>query len=379
MPSTSCPPAPSRRAGAAAPSRGCRWPPSPRSSSSSLAHVHLPYAVRTVIARANRHRNSVPGSGPTCEYACSPGACCGRGPRRPPTLLRGDVARPTKTDEVRAMAELKDRPTAALVHDVTELVPRLVRQELDLAKAELTEKGKRAGAGAGLLGGSGVVAWFGVAVLVAAAVLGLAEVMPAWAAALIVAAVLLAGRRRHGADGQVAGTEGRAAGAPGGDGEHEGRRPRGEGECTPMSESDKTPQSDSVREIEEEIERTRGRARRHRRGPGLQGRRPGAGQGEGDRRQGARGREGRRSPSTPRPRRPRSPSTPRPRRPRSRQEPRERDRDAQRARGPARRRTTRCTPRRSRRHARRRRSARASRRARPPSASVWYVVRRRRS
>jgi membrane protein len=90
------------------------------------------------------------------------------------------------------MAELKDRPTGALVHDVTELVPRLVRQELDLAKAELTEKGKRAGAGAGLLGGSGVVAWFGVAVLVAAAVLGLAEVMPAWAAALIVAAVLLA-------------------------------------------------------------------------------------------------------------------------------------------------------------------------------------------
>ena len=90
------------------------------------------------------------------------------------------------------MADLKDRSTAALVHDVSELVPRLVRQELDLAKAELTEKGKRAGAGAGLLGGSGVVAWFGVAVLVAAAVLGLAEVMPAWAAALIVAAVLLA-------------------------------------------------------------------------------------------------------------------------------------------------------------------------------------------
>src|SRR5688500_9435368 len=71
------------------------------------------------------------------------------------------------------MADLKDRSTAALVHDVAELVPRLVRQELDLAQAELTEKGKRAGAGAGLLGGSGVVGWFGVAALVAAAVLGL--------------------------------------------------------------------------------------------------------------------------------------------------------------------------------------------------------------
>jgi hypothetical protein len=87
--------------------------------------------------------------------------------------------------------DLRDRPTAALVHDVTQLVPKLVRQELDLAKAELSEKGKRAGAGAGLLGGSGVVAWFGVGTLVAAAVLGLAEAIPAWAAALIVGAVLL--------------------------------------------------------------------------------------------------------------------------------------------------------------------------------------------
>jgi hypothetical protein len=90
-----------------------------------------------------------------------------------------------------AREDLKDRPTAELVKDMSELVPRLVRQELDLARAELTQKGKRAGAGAGLLGGSGVVAWFAAAVLVAAAVLGLAEVMPAWAAALIVGAVLL--------------------------------------------------------------------------------------------------------------------------------------------------------------------------------------------
>src|ERR687890_728173 len=96
------------------------------------------------------------------------------------------------THDQQVRPDLKDRPAAALVQDVSALVPKLVRQELDLAKAELSEKGKRAGAGAGLLGGSGVVAWFGAAVLVAAAVLGLAEVMPAWGAALIVAAVLLA-------------------------------------------------------------------------------------------------------------------------------------------------------------------------------------------
>jgi len=95
-------------------------------------------------------------------------------------------------DQSTARNDLRDRPTATLVKDVSELVPRLVRQELDLARTELSEKGKRAGAGAGLLGGSGVVGWFGVATLVAAAVLGLAEAMPAWAAALVVATVLLA-------------------------------------------------------------------------------------------------------------------------------------------------------------------------------------------
>jgi hypothetical protein len=84
-----------------------------------------------------------------------------------------------------------DRSTGELIHDVTELVPRLVREELALAKAELAEKGKRAGIGAGLFGGGGLVAFFGLAVLIAAAVLGLAEALPAWAAALIVGGVLL--------------------------------------------------------------------------------------------------------------------------------------------------------------------------------------------
>jgi hypothetical protein len=82
------------------------------------------------------------------------------------------------------------KSTADLVRDVTELVPRLVQEEFALAKAELTEKGKHAGVGAGLFGGGGLFAFFGVAVLIAAAVLGLAEAVPAWASALIVAAVL---------------------------------------------------------------------------------------------------------------------------------------------------------------------------------------------
>jgi Putative Actinobacterial Holin-X, holin superfamily III len=83
------------------------------------------------------------------------------------------------------------RSTSDLVRDVTELVPRLVREELALAKAELSDKGKHAGVGVGLFGGGGLFAFFGLAVLIAAAVLGLAEAVPAWVSALIVGAVLL--------------------------------------------------------------------------------------------------------------------------------------------------------------------------------------------
>ncbi len=95
------------------------------------------------------------------------------------------------TDNGTTRLEPETRSTAELVRDMSELVPRLVREELNLAKAELTEKGKHAGIGAGLFGGGGLFAFFGVAVLIAAAVLGLAEAVPAWASALIVAAVLL--------------------------------------------------------------------------------------------------------------------------------------------------------------------------------------------
>jgi hypothetical protein len=85
-----------------------------------------------------------------------------------------------------------DTPTAELVRQTAEQISRLVRDELALARAEMTEKGKRAGLGAGLLGGGGLVALYGVAAVLAAIVLGLAEAMPAWLAALIVAVVLFA-------------------------------------------------------------------------------------------------------------------------------------------------------------------------------------------
>ena len=89
-------------------------------------------------------------------------------------------------------AGAQDGSTAELVRQAAEQISRLVRDELALARAEMTEKGKKTGVGAGLLGGGGLVALYGVAALLTAIVLGLAEAMPAWLAALIVAVLLFA-------------------------------------------------------------------------------------------------------------------------------------------------------------------------------------------
>jgi putative superfamily III holin-X len=82
--------------------------------------------------------------------------------------------------------------TGELIGQLTDQLSRLVRDEARLAQAEVTRKAKRLGVGAGLFGGAGLTAFFGLAVLISAVVLGLAEVLPAWLAALIVAVVLFA-------------------------------------------------------------------------------------------------------------------------------------------------------------------------------------------
>ena len=85
-----------------------------------------------------------------------------------------------------------DASTGQLIGQLTEQISRLVRDEARLAQAEVTQKAKRLGVGAGLFGGAGLVAFFGLAVLIAAVVLALALVVPGWLAALIVAVVLFA-------------------------------------------------------------------------------------------------------------------------------------------------------------------------------------------
>jgi uncharacterized membrane protein YqjE len=78
-----------------------------------------------------------------------------------------------------------------LVSRASQQVGDLVRAELRLAVAELKGKGRHAGVGAGLFGGAGVIAMYGGAALVAAAIVALAMVLPLWASALIIGAVLL--------------------------------------------------------------------------------------------------------------------------------------------------------------------------------------------
>jgi uncharacterized membrane protein YqjE len=87
--------------------------------------------------------------------------------------------------------ELSAASTGELVKRLSTQVSELVRREMELARTELAAKGKRAGAGAGLAGAGGVVALYGVGALIAAAIAGLATVVPVWLSALIIGVVLL--------------------------------------------------------------------------------------------------------------------------------------------------------------------------------------------
>jgi hypothetical protein len=81
-----------------------------------------------------------------------------------------------------------DRSTAELLRQLSQQTGDLVRHEMELAKAELREKAKAAGLGAGIFGGAGLLALYAVGALAACAILVLATLLDAWLAALIVGA-----------------------------------------------------------------------------------------------------------------------------------------------------------------------------------------------
>jgi len=89
--------------------------------------------------------------------------------------------------------ELRDQSIGELLKQLSEQTATLVRQELDLAKAEMQQKGKRAGVGIGMIGAGGVLALAAVGALTATLILVLAEWMDAWIAALFVTLVYAAG------------------------------------------------------------------------------------------------------------------------------------------------------------------------------------------
>jgi hypothetical protein len=104
---------------------------------------------------------------------------------------------------VRTYSKANDASVGELAARLSEQVSRLVRDEVALAQAEMAQKAKRLGIGAGMFGASGVLALFGAGAGVAAAILALSLVVSGWLAALIVALALfvlagmiaLAGRR----------------------------------------------------------------------------------------------------------------------------------------------------------------------------------------
>lgn len=86
-----------------------------------------------------------------------------------------------------------DRPSIGeLVSTLSEKMSTLIRSEIALAKAEMAEKAKHAGVGLGLFAGAAVLAFWGTGLLIATIVLGIAEGLPAWLAALIVTILVFA-------------------------------------------------------------------------------------------------------------------------------------------------------------------------------------------
>jgi uncharacterized membrane protein YqjE len=90
-----------------------------------------------------------------------------------------------------AHADPRDRGIGELVKDLANQTSTLVRQEIKLAQAEVAQKGKVAGKGAGMLGGAAVAALLGLGALTALLIIALDAAMPLWLAALIVTVLWL--------------------------------------------------------------------------------------------------------------------------------------------------------------------------------------------
>ncbi|MGI8571093.1 MAG: phage holin family protein [Solirubrobacteraceae bacterium] len=85
--------------------------------------------------------------------------------------------------------DLREQPMGELFKKLSDDLSTLVRQELKLAQAEMTEKGKKAGLGVGMFGAAGIIGLLALTTLTACFVALLATAMDVWIAALIVTVV----------------------------------------------------------------------------------------------------------------------------------------------------------------------------------------------
>jgi MFS family permease len=85
--------------------------------------------------------------------------------------------------------QLEDRPVPELLRQLSDQTTTLVRQEIELAKAEMTAKGKQVGIGAGAFGAAGLVGLYAVGAITACLILALSTAVAGWLAALIVGIV----------------------------------------------------------------------------------------------------------------------------------------------------------------------------------------------
>ena len=102
------------------------------------------------------------------------------------------VSQPGRAFTDDGTARTAEPSLGTLVSQLSSQIPALIRSEIRLAQAEVTEKGKRAGIGLGMFSAAGLLAFFGVGFLLTTVALLLALVVPGWVATLIVTVVLLA-------------------------------------------------------------------------------------------------------------------------------------------------------------------------------------------
>ncbi len=96
---------------------------------------------------------------------------------------------PNDIGDLSGAEDPRERSLPELLQRLSAETTQLVHQEIDLAKVELTQKGRQAGAGAGLFGGAAALGLAALGALTACIILALDAALPAWLAALIVAAV----------------------------------------------------------------------------------------------------------------------------------------------------------------------------------------------